>query len=515
MKLKHIVILVAVFVMAIGTAAAQVVDTSFYKAARGHYVALEVGYGLMNVQHKMTSSVNSTDPKYGVQARFSYRWYILKHWALGTGLHYQQMGTKSTMNHTQSIVGAVDELGRPIEHRTLFHGVEEDMSAQIFSIPAGMHFHGGQVMKRMKFNAGGGVMFNFSMTNSFKTKGELETRLYYDNYHLELSDIRGHNVYTKGGFSGKYDLIPSISVFAEAGLVYSLNRRIDLTLTALGAYGINPVVNSGKYVYDPDCMASDGYKDVKYNGVLGSEEASGVRLVNIGGMFGIRYRIGTYNLNPDELERERRHRGFNEAEFERNRLQEFERLERQRREDSARVAIEEEARKQREFKEAEFIRQQRVRDSIAKVTADSLAALDSARMAQNDTTHMSAVMTEVVRVELDSIIRSLNENHCKFNDANAVLTHQQKKDLDRLAYLMTLFPSIEISCTGHTCDIGSDERNQTLGMKRAKAFANELIKRGVSPDRIECFSKGAKEPLAPNTSEKNREKNRRIEIKRK
>jgi outer membrane protein OmpA-like peptidoglycan-associated protein len=80
---------------------------------------------------------------------------------------------------------------------------------------------------------------------------------------------------------------------------------------------------------------------------------------------------------------------------------------------------------------------------------------------------------------------------------------------------MINFPSINIICIGHTCDIGTMEQNKAVGLKRAQAFAQELIDRGVSPDRIECQSKWFSEPLVPNTSEKNREINRRVEIKRK
>ena len=507
MKLRFLIILAAFFAVVYNTATAQVVDSTFYKAKRGHYVAFEAGYGLMSVYHKMTDPGNSTDLHYGAQARFSYRWYILKNWAIGTGLHYQQMGTTSKLQNIQRITDAVDELGRPIEHRTIFHDVKEDMHTHIVSIPAGMHFHGGQLAKRMKFNAGGGVMFNFSMENSYKTSGEIETRLYYDQYHLELGDVEGHNVYRKGGFSGKYDLIPSISVFGELGLVYSLNRRIDLTFNVLGAYSINPIINSGKYVYDPDCLTSDGYKDLKYNGVLGSDEADGVRLVNIGAMFGVRYRIGTYNLTPEEIERERRAREMQHADFNRTQRQEFERLERQRREheeDSIRIV--EEERRQRAIKEAEFIQQKRQRDSIARV--------DSIKRA-NEAAHVEAVLTEVVRLELDSLIAVLNRNHCKFNNEEVILTNTQKKCLDRLAFLMVNFPSINLICIGHTCDIGNELRNEDIGLQRAKWFAQELVLRGVNPARIECISKGFKEPLVPNTSEKNREKNRRIEIKRK
>lgn len=527
MKLRVLTILLAILATAIG-ARAQVVDTSFYKAQRGHYVSLEAGYGAMSLLHGMSGNGNTTDLQYGFQARFSYRWYIFRYWALGTGLHYQQMGTQSMVNSIQHIPDAKDEVGRDIEHRTDFQNLEEKVDAHIFSVPAGIYLHGIQLMKRLKMNFGAGVMFNIPVRNSYKTSGGLQTRLYYDKYHLELGEgVNGHNVYsTNSAFSGRYDLLPSLSLFGEMGFIYSLNRRIDVTLTGLGAYGLSPAISGEKYLYDPDCMSADAYTEPKYNGVLDSKEAYGVRCLNIGGMVGIRYHIGTYSISAEELERVRRTRDFDEIEFARNPHLEFDLLDRKKRrevEDSIFELV--------DNRQSRQLEQQRVRDSIAKAQADSIAKAqadsiakaqaDSIAKAQADsisiavdTAHMEAVFTEVVRVELDSIVVSLNHNHCKFNDSRLQLTRSQKKSIDRLAFLMINFPSIHIICIGHTCDIGTVEQNKAVGLKRAQAFAQELIDRGVSPDRIECQSKWFSEPLVPNTSEKNREINRRVEIKR-
>lgn len=505
MKLKFLIILLPLIAMA-ASAKAQVVDTSFYKAKRGHYISLEAGYGVMSMLHGMSKAENSTDLKYGFQARFNYRWYIFRHWALGTGVHYQRMGTQSTVNSMQHIPNAEDELGRTIEHRTQFYNLEENADAHVISVPAGLYLHGVQLFKRLKMNFGAGVMFNFSIQNSYEAAGGLDTRLYYDEYHLELANVRGHNVYSSNStYSGKYDIMPSVSVFGEFGFIYSLNRRIDLTLSFLGAYGLNPFISSDKYLYDPDCMIADGYKDVKYNGVLGSEEAYGVRFLNLGGMLGVRYHIGTYNFDASELERTRRRRDLEEVEFERQRRLEFEEAERRRRQAEAdSLLFVEEERRRRELEEAEFVRQQRQRDSIA--------AADSIKVAIDNTPSDSSFNVSA-REELDSLILVLNQNRCEFNESKVILSDEQKKSMDRLVYYMNQFPSIHIICIGHTCNIGTVEQNKIVGMRRAKAFAKELTDRGVDASRIECVTKWFSEPLVPNTSEKNRKINRRIEVK--
>ena len=84
--------------------------------------------------------------------------------------------------------------------------------------------------------------------------------------------------------------------------------------------------------------------------------------------------------------------------------------------------------------------------------------------------------------------------------------------LHELAAFMENHPSISIRITGHTDDIGSERDNQILSEGRANAVRDELIKRGVAPDRIEANGKGESEPIADNATEEGRAKNRRVEF---
>ncbi|WP_108868400.1 OmpA family protein [Aquimarina aquimarini] len=66
--------------------------------------------------------------------------------------------------------------------------------------------------------------------------------------------------------------------------------------------------------------------------------------------------------------------------------------------------------------------------------------------------------------------------------------------------------------TGHTDDIGNEESNLWYGQQRANNVRDYLISQGISKDKIKALSKGESNPIAPNDSEENRTKNRRIEI---
>ncbi len=64
----------------------------------------------------------------------------------------------------------------------------------------------------------------------------------------------------------------------------------------------------------------------------------------------------------------------------------------------------------------------------------------------------------------------------------------------------------------HTDSGGSPEELQTLTTERAQAIADRLMTVGVDPSRIDVKGFGAALPIAPNTTNSNRAKNRRIDV---
>jgi OOP family OmpA-OmpF porin len=70
----------------------------------------------------------------------------------------------------------------------------------------------------------------------------------------------------------------------------------------------------------------------------------------------------------------------------------------------------------------------------------------------------------------------------------------------------------KVKLTGHTSAEGTDEYNLQLGLDRANAFKDHLIRLGVDADQIQVESKGKSMPVADNSTEEGRKKNRRIEV---
>lgn len=87
------------------------------------------------------------------------------------------------------------------------------------------------------------------------------------------------------------------------------------------------------------------------------------------------------------------------------------------------------------------------------------------------------------------------------------------KILSDMANKLKYYGQFDIVVEGHTDDIGSDEYNMKLSESRAKEVVNIFIKSGIRPERISYIGFGKTKPKVPNTSNENRAKNRRVEIK--
>lgn len=73
-------------------------------------------------------------------------------------------------------------------------------------------------------------------------------------------------------------------------------------------------------------------------------------------------------------------------------------------------------------------------------------------------------------------------------------------------------PGLSIQVAGHTDSAGSAGFNQSLSEARAASVQRFLIQNGIAPDRVRAVGFGESRPVAPNDSDRNRSRNRRIEF---
>lgn len=103
-------------------------------------------------------------------------------------------------------------------------------------------------------------------------------------------------------------------------------------------------------------------------------------------------------------------------------------------------------------------------------------------------------------------------NNIQFDVNSAVLLAAGKAELDKLVTLMKENPSIEILLSGHTSSEGAAALNRELSLKRVRSCKDYLVAKGIDDGRISIRGFGPDKPVAPNDTEANRARNRRVEM---
>jgi OOP family OmpA-OmpF porin len=74
-------------------------------------------------------------------------------------------------------------------------------------------------------------------------------------------------------------------------------------------------------------------------------------------------------------------------------------------------------------------------------------------------------------------------------------------------------PDIKVEIQGHTDNVGSENYNQKLSLRRAETVRNFLIAKGVAASRLTTVGMGKTKPIMDNKTAEDRGLNRRIEFK--
>ncbi len=100
-----------------------------------------------------------------------------------------------------------------------------------------------------------------------------------------------------------------------------------------------------------------------------------------------------------------------------------------------------------------------------------------------------------------------------FNFNQFFLKPEAREALHLVAEMLKKEPEKNVLITGYTDNIGSDQYNLQLSLQRAQSVADYLIYvEGIKNNRIKIEGKGKANPVADNSTEQGRAKNRRVEI---
>lgn len=99
-----------------------------------------------------------------------------------------------------------------------------------------------------------------------------------------------------------------------------------------------------------------------------------------------------------------------------------------------------------------------------------------------------------------------------FETGSDKLTPSSYDILNNMGAMLKEYPQMVIEVAGHTDDVGDDKLNLALSQKRAEAVKTYLTDKGVNAKQINAKGYGETKPIADNTTDEGKLKNRRVEF---
>ena len=100
-----------------------------------------------------------------------------------------------------------------------------------------------------------------------------------------------------------------------------------------------------------------------------------------------------------------------------------------------------------------------------------------------------------------------------FGTGSARLQSGSYLELDSIARVLTVNPSLRVEIGGHTEASGSAADDMHLSTLRAEAVRNYLVAKGVPFQQVVARGYGGTRPRTPDTTPRGRAANRRVELR--
>ncbi len=127
------------------------------------------------------------------------------------------------------------------------------------------------------------------------------------------------------------------------------------------------------------------------------------------------------------------------------------------------------------------------------------------------------IETEIPGAEVNRVGEGINitfnEDAGVYFDTNkSAVKGASATTLDKLAGILMEYPDSNILVEGHTDSAGPDDYNMTLSEQRAESVTKYLISKGINRNRFTTKWYGESQPVADNTTNEGKAKNRRVEL---
>jgi len=115
-------------------------------------------------------------------------------------------------------------------------------------------------------------------------------------------------------------------------------------------------------------------------------------------------------------------------------------------------------------------------------------------------------------VDVNALVKALNLQIINFASGSSEIPADNKAILDQAVTLLNKVSGVKLNVGGHTDSTGNAASNKALSQRRAQAVVDYLTSKGVDASKLVAQGHGSDQPVAENTTDEGRFKNRRIEF---
>jgi OOP family OmpA-OmpF porin len=102
--------------------------------------------------------------------------------------------------------------------------------------------------------------------------------------------------------------------------------------------------------------------------------------------------------------------------------------------------------------------------------------------------------------------------YINFDFDKADIKPDSRPIIDEIVKLLKTNPSLSLTVEGHTDNVGAPDYNRRLSDGRARSVVAELTGQGIASRRLKAMGYGQDKPIADNSTDEGRSKNRRVEL---
>ena len=486
----------------------------FAGLAQQHEFSAGLGGGLSYLKYDLATG--NRRPGLGGKFALGYRYFFTPNWGLGTGVDFGLYRSKVKWSQFADSYMTTDIDGNQFEFRTTINDFNERQRATILQIPLTLQYQSGNDDSQRRFYANIGAAVGFPLSGKYNNKTSLVNSGYYEY------EIYEYTTDTFMGF-GKFDNLksndkltfnsPAIFASAELGVKWKLRDKIWLYTGAYLDYGLNNINNTAPTAASkPSIVEYNTAKPTDFtihsvinsrythNGSAQSFVGDKLKPIAVGVIVRIAIGKASSKQSVADVSPVRHVEPVDEPTptvIPVDTVPSFIPLvynaeeEQTPQEEETQHIADEKARQEAE--EAQKLADEKARrEAVVQQLADEIARKEAEKKAA-----IEIIMSPVKDYPI----------------SQTAPAERQKRELDEKIALLKQYPDLKFYINGHTCELGTPQVNERIGLARAQNAKAYLLSKGIDESRIlGLASKRDTEPLVPNISEENRKTNRRVEF---